>query len=108
MPTRRTYQLREAPRIEKHNHDMAVQAITNERKRQEEEELLSSETERYKELLRSETERYKELDTIFKSLLENKKYSILRSSMFLQVSSQEFINMRKEYNRLAEKYSADS
>ena len=97
MPTRRTYQLREAPRIEKHNHDMAVQAITNERKRQEEEELLSS-----------ETERYKELDTIFKSLLENKKYSILRSSMFLQVSSQEFINMRKEYNRLAEKYSADS
>lgn len=97
MPTRRTYQVREAPRIEKHNHDMTVQAITNERKRQEEEELL-----------RSETERYKELDTIFKSLLENKKYSILRSSMFLQVSSQEFINMRKEYNRLAEKYSADS
>ena len=97
MPTRRTYQVREAPRIEKHKHDMAVQAIANERKSQEEEELL-----------RFETERYKELDTIFKSLLENKKYSILRSSMFLKVSSQEFINMRKEYNRLAEKYSTDS
>tara|TARA_B100001142_G_scaffold280175_1_gene291252 strand:- start:716 stop:1009 length:294 start_codon:yes stop_codon:yes gene_type:complete len=97
MPTRRNYQLREAPRIEKHNHDMAVQAITNERKRQEEEELL-----------RFETERYKELDIKFKSLLENKKFSILRASMFLNISSQEFINMRKEYRRLAVKYSTDS
>lgn len=97
MPTRRTYQIREKPRVEKHNHDMAVQSRINERIRHEEEELL-----------RFETERYKELDTIFKSLIENKKFSILRASMFLNVSSQEFINMRKEYRQLAEKYSTDS
>lgn len=101
MPTRRSYQLKQAPRIKQHNDNMLLQEKMNEEKRQEEERKRQEE----EDLLRAESDRYRDLNDTFKTLRNSKMITTVKACKFLNISMKEYNNMRKEYSTLSKKYN---